>query len=726
MNCGSCYPWSLFAAAFVAMMNLSSRLAAEEKPALTSISRVESMPNFPRPYAMRDWRQATRDYVDLVFDFDQRGQHLPLVGWSDSTRTMVSLPSYVGGPRDAEAVNYLAAVVSGSLVGLDMRSYRDRDWLQFAAKFFNSEEGVYVNRVGGATGDSFWYDVFPNVLFYQLDALYPNHAAFDGQALKVAEKWQEACVALGGGADPSALPNFDHTGLRLRTMTPVEMGRIEPEGAAGVAWVEYMAWLKFKDPRFLTAADGAIRALQERPVDQSPLYEVLLPYGAVAAAHMNAELGRDYDVKKLVNACFDPRGRPQARPGWGVIAQRWNGLDAYGLVGSTTDGGGYAFAMNSFQWLGALAPLARYDARYAHDVGKWALNLANASRLFYPDAHDAQHQSSFDWSTDHDAHSVIAYEGIRKWKRGAATALADRQTLAGSRIEGSFASTKFRKELPPDVETFEESPGAAEPFQHAWEFELPKARQRWLVVAATRIDGGHAGNEFCFGYGSDSEGPFTPAFTVTGDDAAHVVELPADLQGKLYLNVHSRNKTSAGRSPDRLCVDALAISYQSDVGPFAQGDLVVTFIDLLKEATTPIVLYRPASAATDLGLYGSSHVGILGGIIRPTDVAGILQLDLLKTDYRHAEAYPTYLYYNPYPASQDVAIDVGPDAKDIYDAVTDQLLAKNVRNSTEFTIPADAARIVVLAPPNGKLVREPKRTLIDDVVVRYAPKGRRP
>ena len=79
--------------------------------------------------------------------------------------------------------------------------------------------------------------------------------------------------------------------------------------------------------------------------------------------------------------------------------------------------------------------------------------------------------------------------------------------------------------------------------------------------------------------------------------------------------------------------DHLIIGHESlgevvETGSFVsrvkQGDLVVTFIDLLKEATVPIVLYRPASAATDLGLYGSSHVGILGGIIKGTNVEKIL------------------------------------------------------------------------------------------------------
>ena len=212
-----------------------------------------------------------------------------------------------------------------------------------------------------------------------------------------------------------------------------------------------MAWVRFKDPRFLTAADWAIRSLEAKPVDESPLYEVLLPYGALVAARMNAELGRDYDVAKLVNGCFEPRGRPQARPGWGVISDRWNGLDAHGLVGSTTDGEGYAFAMNTFQWAGALVPLARYDTRYAHDIGKWTLNLANAARLFYPDAHDAEHQSSYAWAKAHDGKSVDCLRGnpqVEARLGDRPCRLPDRRGEESS--QGSFASTHFRRETPPE------------------------------------------------------------------------------------------------------------------------------------------------------------------------------------------------------------------------------------------------------------------------------------
>ncbi|MDZ4656129.1 MAG: hypothetical protein SH868_00980 [Bythopirellula sp.] len=678
------------------------------------------MPNLPQPFAIRDWSQVTRDYIDLLFDFEQRGDHMPLVRWVGDDHKMVSMPAFVGGPRDPEAINFLGAVVSGSLVGVDMRNHRGHDWVALGTNFFSPEDGAYVNRLSGGTGESFWYDVFPNVLFYQLSDLYPDDPARDQQALTVAQTWHEACVALGGKTDPLALPNFDHTALNLKTMQPVDSGRIEAEGAAGIAWLEYMAWIRFQDPRFLTAADWAIRSLEDRPLEKSPLYEVLLPYGALVAARMNAELGRDYDVAKLVNACFEPRGRTQARPGWGVISDRWHGQDAHGLVGSTTDGEGYAFAMNTFQWAGALVPLARYNTRYAHDIGKWVLNLANAARMFYPDAHDAEHQSSHVWSKSHDPRSVIAYEGIRKWKRGSEIAHADYGTVGGTMIHGDFTSTHFRRELPPALQVFEETCGDEETFSHIWEFELPEAAERWLVVAAKRINGGHVGNVFDFSLANDPEGPYISAFSVVGKDDAQVVAIPTEFRHKLYVKVNSSKPSGAEGKQDQLAVDAMSISYRSTIGPFAQGDLVVTFIDLINEATVPIVLYRPTAAATDLGLYGSSHVGILGGIIQRTNIDAILQLDLLKTDYFHAEAYPTFLYYNPCPNSMSVKIDVGPVATDLYDAVSDKILQHNVQGETHFTIPTDRARVIVLAPAGGEIRREGKRTLINDIVVRYA------
>ena len=537
---------------FIACLAIVGAACSEavHKDLPAAISRVEQMPNLPQPYLMRDWRQVTRDYLDLVLDFDQHGDHLPLASWTDKDHTMVSLPSYVGGPIDAEAINYLAAVVSGSLVGLDMRNFRGQDWVTIGTNFFNADEGVYVNRVHDRTGNSFWYDILPNVLAYQINALYPDDAARDQQAMKSAVAWHEACVALGGKSEPPALPNFDHTGFSLKTMQPEEKGWIEPEAAAGIAWLEYMAWVRFKDPRFLTAADWCLRSLEERPRDQSPLYEVLLPYGALAAARMNAELGRHYDVAKLVQDCFDPHGRPQARPGWGVISDRWNGLDAHGLVGSTTDGEGYAFAMNTFQWVGALAPLARYDTRYAHDIGKWTLNLANAARLFYPNAHDAEHQSSYAWSAAHDRQIGDRVRGNPQME----TRCVDGQRRLSDDIrkdrKGKLrVDAIFEARIRPIGKSSKRRPAMKPRLNISGSSTFPRQPNRWLVVDAERIDGGHVGNVFRFSFASHPEGPYTPAFSVSGLGPAQVVALPAALRDKLYRQSAKQRSVGRGRQP---------------------------------------------------------------------------------------------------------------------------------------------------------------------------------
>jgi hypothetical protein len=692
---------------------------SKDETSRVAISRVATMPNLPEPLAIRDWDQVTRNYLDVMLDFDRTGPHLPLVRWMDDDQQMVAIPSYIGGPRKTEAVNVLAAVVSGALVGIDMQDFHGQDWVRLAKEFYNEQEGVCVNRLGASTGHSFWYDVFPNVLFYQVNACYPDDPERERKARTAAVRWYKACVAMGADAESGELPDFDHTGFSLETMQPFEQGWIEPEAAAGLAWMEYMAWLKYQDPRFLTAADWALRALESRPDDESPLYEVLLPYGALAAARMNAERGTDYDVERLVNQCFDPRPRPQARPGWGVIADRWHGCDMHGLVGSTTDGEGYAFAMNTYQWAGALVPLARYDTRYARDVGKWMLNLTNASRTFYAHAHDAAHQSSYDWSRTNDPKSCIAYEGIRKWKRDACLAQEDVATKGGRILQGSYESTHARHESPRSTEVLQETAGAEEAFEHVWKFALPAGPQRWLVVAAERIDGGHLGNAFQFSFADDLDGTFVPAFSITGDGGPQVVEIPSAFQGDLYVKVASRNRLPAWSGPDQLVVDAMAISCRSDIGPFAQGDQLVTFVTLLDEARSPIVLYRPADATTDFGLYGSSHVGILGGIVRTTNVDGILQLDLLKTDYFHDQAYPTYLYYNPHDSEKTVELALGERSCDLYDAVSDQVIQSNASDTASIEIPADSARIIVLAPAGGELRREGAKSLVDNIVVRH-------
>lgn len=106
---------------------------------------------------------------------------------------------------------------------------------------------------------------------------------------------------------------------------------------------------------------------------ENPSYELQLPYGTLIAARMNAEQDCSYNIDRLINWCFD-WGRTR---GWGAIVGTWGGYDVSGLIGEANDNGDdYAFVMNGFQQAAALAPVAKYDKRYARAIGKWLLNIA--------------------------------------------------------------------------------------------------------------------------------------------------------------------------------------------------------------------------------------------------------------------------------------------------------------------------------------------------------------
>ena len=524
------------------------------------IAAVELMPNLPDPYELIDWREKARAYDRLVFDSQAQGEFLPLVWLDDSRinmdRPTFGLPSYVGAPDQArgkrnsqEGVTCMGAVLGATLAGID-KSRQEHDYVAMCEAWFNTSNGMnlVLNRQQDGAGGSFWYELFPHIVFYALADRYSDKPRLPEIMRITADRWRQVCLDL---ADTNGVPDFNHLSFDFRTRKPVDNGRWrEPDAAAGVAWLEYAAWMRFHDSNYLAAAESCVRFLQAQKAN--PYYEVLLPFGTLIAARLNAEQHRDYDVDRSLNWCF---GISDCRGGWGVTVGRWGGYDCDGLVGSIDNRGGYAFAMNTFAQASALVPLARYDTRYARAIGKWMLNLANSARLFYPGALPPGHESSAFWKGD-PAH-VIAYEGLRR---------------------------------------------------------------EW--------------------------------------------------QGK---------------------------------SPCATGD--------------PVAMHW--GPKTDLGLYGSSYVGMLGAIVRPTSVPRILQLDCLATDSFHDQAWPTFLCYNPYPAPRTFEFTANASPSDLYDAVTRQVVKRNVRHKAKLTLPADSAALIIVVPAGSKLTRVGSQTRIDGVIVNY-------
>jgi len=418
--------WVLFEA--LDFLSNPSRPSAAHVAGQKNIQAVDWMPHLPQPYAMLDWQNLARDYDRFVFDFGAHGEFLPLI-WLDHSHLNLpgptfGLSSYVGdgrpekGGSSQEGVTCLGAVLGATLAGLD-KSRQDHDYVAMCEAFFTRRNGqnLVLNSQNGRAGGSFWYEIWPHVVFYGLADRYPQHPSLTNIMRVTADHWRSACDALKG---PDGLPDFDHVSFNFDTMKAVDNGQWkEPDAAAGIAWLEFMAWERFHDPKSLEAAEACLRFLEHRKAN--PYYEVLLPWGAVTAVRLNAELDRRLDADKLLRWCFDIS---DCRGGWSVVLGNWGGYDCAGLLGSVDDGGGYAFAMNTFAQAGALTPLPRYDASYARAIGKWMLNLANAARLFYPRQLPPQHQTSAFWKGD--PAGVIAYEGLRcEWQGQSPCATGD-------------------------------------------------------------------------------------------------------------------------------------------------------------------------------------------------------------------------------------------------------------------------------------------------------------
>lgn len=379
-----------------------------------TIPAVEKMPALPSPLFIRDWRQVALDYDTLVFDFEQQGDFLPLIWWdkthSNFPRDTFGLYSYVGSMHQGhgahhEAINCAAAVLGATLVGIDKSCQHGHNWVLMCENYFNRDNGenLFLNQTVSESGRTFWYELFTHLLIYALIDYYPQTGHLIEEMEITADMWYEAAYVMAQEED------FNYTAFDFKSMQPVYNGRWrEPDGAAGIAWIQYMAYVRFGNPKYLEAAKWALDYLQERTAN--PYYEVLLPYGAMIAARMNKEVGTDYDVAKFLNWCCD--GDSESRPGWGVVTERWGGVDCHGLTGSLTDGNGYAFAMNSFQSAAALVPLVRYGPQFARAIGRWMLNLANNARLFYADFHPHDHQTCWFWQGD--PKHLIPYEGLRK------------------------------------------------------------------------------------------------------------------------------------------------------------------------------------------------------------------------------------------------------------------------------------------------------------------------
>lgn len=391
----------------------------------TPIARIEQMPSMPSPYKIIDWKEKAIGFDSLVYDLASQNPYGPFI-WLDSSKRNIDQVTYGlytvihdvrQGPKANngefhESLTSLESLISAGLMGIDKTNQHGFNYVKMVQNYYNSGNhwNIMMNNTspevahnGGGYGRDWWYDVFPNVLYYGVADLFPGVENQDQILMSIANQFYKADSVLNGNYNYSY---FDYSQMK----GVVNNIPLQQDAAGGHSYVLLNAYRKFKDAKYLEGAINATAALDAQK--ESRFYEILLPFGAYTAAVLNAEQGKNYNVKQMLDWTFDGCQNKDGRFGWGVIAERWGDYDVHGLQGSITDGGGFAFFMNSVVMAWPLVPMVKYEPQFARAIGKWMLNNVNASRLFYPDQVSEINQ----WLPElkEITGGLIGYEGVRK------------------------------------------------------------------------------------------------------------------------------------------------------------------------------------------------------------------------------------------------------------------------------------------------------------------------
>ncbi len=235
-----------------------------------TIPRINSMPDLPSPYVMRDWTDVAHTYDSLVFDKGLEGQYLPLLFFRDQSVNYPGHPSFglhtaVGTvyPASGEAINVIPAVVGATLAGIDKSDQFDENWASMVREFFNRrpEENIYLNHPVTSSGHDWWYETMPNIFYMQARYLYPDIAVFDEQLPVMASQWKRALRAMGASDTPWTVPYMNYRAWNMSQMEPLDSGVRQPEAAGALAWILYNAYVETGDMIYLRGAEWAMEFL---------------------------------------------------------------------------------------------------------------------------------------------------------------------------------------------------------------------------------------------------------------------------------------------------------------------------------------------------------------------------------------------------------------------------------------------------------------------------------
>ncbi len=118
-------------------------------------------------------------------------------------------------------------------------------------------------------------------------------------------------------------------------------------------------------------------------------------------------------------------------------------------------------------------------------------------------------------------------------------------------------------------------------------------------------------------------------------------------------------------------------------------------------------------------IYGGAYALWWGELVKATEDPYILQMNLTRSDFLCAKAFPSYLYYNPWGESKRVTLAPEGGNFDLYDLSAHAFVAERKSRRVSVAIPANGSRVIIVIPSGARRSVENGLLLCDGVPVDY-------
>lgn len=343
------------------------------------IQATRDIPYLPANYRYIDWRDKATKFNEMLFNMNDYNLMFHEAVSENTGRETVGVVTYTDEERNSQttqALTLIGALLSAEKLNKEsIGKEKLQELVQFVEAYYNIKngEGTFLNYQDvDSTELSFWQQIYPALMYFMLMDRYEATVDSDAMLRNIADTWYEVVMDLGGS---DGIVDFGYTGYDFKNKKPFDNGEwVEPDAAAGVALLEYYAFQKFNDRKYMKAAALCMNYLDE--FQRNPGYELLYLYLPYLSARLNAVEDYNFNTAKYMEFFFT---QSDYRHEYGILKEEYG----TGLIGERTQYGGAPYSFQSIVGATALIPMLKYDQRYAVEVGRYLLNVTQNLNLFY-------------------------------------------------------------------------------------------------------------------------------------------------------------------------------------------------------------------------------------------------------------------------------------------------------------------------------------------------------